>query len=501
MNRRLLIQVASPGVIIGLMLLAACFVSAWSVNKLQTNLSRILKDNVITQSATRDVEISLRKLRYFCLLYLVDPNPPLLEEIKNINQDLQQSLERAKQSAYTDQEKQLVQQIEDGYDRYLREFEHRKAEIDRTGPRTDFAQLANSNPIRHVVVPCEELQLVNERMMRSTALENERVSAKLRLALVLVGLVGPLSGLIIGYGVTRGLTRTIYRLSVHVHDISQRLDQDVGAVSVAADSDILQLDEQLQRIVHQVEEVGQRLQQQHREMIRAQQLSAVGQLAASVAHEVRNPLTSIKMLVDSALRSRNAKPMTMDDLQVIRNEVLRLEQTVQSFLNFARLPTPRRCQEDLRDIVAQAVELVRVRARQQDVEIDAKFPEQAVIGYVDGNQLCTVLVNLFINALDAMPHGGQLEVGLEQLPKRGICLRVSDSGSGIPAVVASRLFTPFISTKPTGTGLGLSISQRIIEEHGGHITAENRTAGGACFTILLPIPSPQENRHANSVSH
>jgi signal transduction histidine kinase len=113
-----------------------------------------------------------------------------------------------------------------------------------------------------------------------------------------------------------------------------------------------------------------------------------------------------------------------------------------------------------------------------------------VLGDVDRGQLGTVLVNLFLNALDAMPHGGRLEVELEPATAvgRSIHLRVTDTGTGIPPEMAGRLFTPFASTKATGTGLGLSISRRIIEEHGGRISADNRPEGGASFTITLPAP-------------
>src|SRR5262249_4226965 len=105
---------------------------------------------------------------------------------------------------------------------------------------------------------------------------------------------------------------------------------------------------------------------------------------------------------------------------------------------------------------------------------------------------CTVLVNLFINALDAMPRGGRLRVTLTAVPDGGYRLDVADTGPGIAPEIAARLFTPFLSTKPTGTGLGLSISRRIVEEHGGALTAANRPAGGACFSITLPdVLSPR----------
>ncbi|HEY1860293.1 MAG TPA: ATP-binding protein, partial [Gemmataceae bacterium] len=302
---------------------------------------------------------------------------------------------------------------------------------------------------------------------------------------VFLGLAGPVSGLIIGYSVARGISRSIYRLSVRVQDVAQRLDQDVASISITADGDIQNLDKQLDHVVGRVEEVAERLQRHQRDMLRAEQLSAVGQLAASVAHEVRNPLTAVKMLVEAALRPNNQRSLSAEDLQVIHREVARLEQTVQGFLDFARLPTPQRSTCDLREIIAHAIELVRARANQQDVEIEVEVPESAVSANVDINQICTVLVNLCLNALDAMLQGGQLDVALVRVSGGRMRLTISDTGPGIHPEMAGKLFTPFSSSKATGTGLGLSISRRIIEEHGGRITGANRPVG-ACFTIELP---------------
>jgi signal transduction histidine kinase len=344
------------------------------------------------------------------------------------------------------------------------------------------------HPIKKVVDPCQKLLKVNQQVMNDTFEESSNVSQQAHLVMVLIGLVGPIGGLIIGYGMARGLSQSIYQLSVRVNDVAHRLDQDVASVSIAAGGDFRSLDQQLQHVVQKVEEVGERLQRHQREMLRAEQLSAVGQLAAGIAHEVRNPLTSVKILVEAALRSNNRKPLSVEDLEVIHGELARLEQTVQGFLDFARPPTLHRTPVALREVVGQALELVRVRARQQGIETSVRCPDEMLPVSVDRSLLCSVLVNLFLNALDAMPHGGRLEVDLEAAPKKEVRIAVADTGTGIPPEVAGRLFMPFASSKPTGTGLGLSISRRIIEEHGGRIAGGNRSQGGACFTITLPAP-------------
>jgi signal transduction histidine kinase len=164
---------------------------------------------------------------------------------------------------------------------------------------------------------------------------------------------------------------------------------------------------------------------------------------------------------------------------------VRLEDIVQHFLTFARLPAPRRQVGDLRDILSQALELIRVRARRQGVEVEVEPAEGPVPVDLDPGLFHQVLVNLLLNALDAMPHGGRLRVAVRPGEDEH-CLSIRDSGPGIAPEMMGRLFTPFASTKATGTGLGLSLARRIVEEHGGRVSAANPPGGGACFSITLP---------------
>ena len=161
----------------------------------------------------------------------------------------------------------------------------------------------------------------------------------------------------------------------------------------------------------------------------------------------------------------------------MHRELDRLEHTVQDFLDFARLPAPRRTLCDLRDIIGQAIDLVRVRAERQQVQISLSTPAEPVDVDVDRAQMHTVLINLLLNSLDALAKGGRITVETQLCNGHEACIRVSDTGAGIARAMEGRLFTPFASTKATGTGLGLSISQRIVQEHGGRISAANQPEG------------------------
>jgi two-component system sensor histidine kinase HydH len=500
MNRRILVQVTAPAVLIGLLLFGACLVSAWYVNHLQGKMNHVLDKNVSSLRAGQQMEICVRQLRLHCFAYLVDPDVQQLATIHEDNERFQQWLLLAAESAENQEEKTYLRAIKEGYDSYQTEFEQLRSELKQTGPRRDFRKLADAGPLRPVIDCCRKYSALNDAMMTQVSQENAELTRGLRLTMLMLGLGGPLGGLLSGYGIARGLTQSLYRLSVRVQDVAHQLEleEHVASVRLIPSSDLRQLDGQLDWVVARVTAVMERLQHQQSHMLRAQQLAALGQLAASVAHEVRNPLTAIKMLVEVGLREDRPRPVTHEKLQVIHAEILRLEQRVQNFLDFARPPALQPGPCDLRSLVEQSVELIRARAGQQNVRLHICCPAAAVVGQVDREKICTVIVNLLLNALDAMPRGGSLEVCLEPSAQRGIVLSVSDTGKGIASEIAAHLFQPFNSSKPTGSGLGLSISKRVIEEHGGSITGNNRLDGGAQFTITLPQPVREDHYAAAS---
>jgi signal transduction histidine kinase len=489
MNRRILIQVTTPGLIIGLLLFFVCVAGAWFIDRLQSNMAKVLSQNVTSLQAAQELEIHVHRLRFHTFLNILDPKRQARQSsIDQDHQRFEEALQKARQAAHTQKEQSLVATIERVYGQYKKELAQFEEEAGRQGTPVNLSQWATQHPIQNIITPCQELLQLSQDSIKQTSEDNSKLNRQVRWLMMVLGLVGPIGGLLVGFAVARGLSRSIYQLSVRVQDMARvaQVDQDVAAVSIQADGDMQNLDRQLQQVVDRVENVTARFHRQQREMLRAEQLSAVGKLAASVAHEVRNPLTSIKMLVEAALRARNPKPLRAEDLQVIHGEIARLEHTVQSFLDFARLPSPKRCRSEMREVVQHAVDLIQARARQQKVEVVSEGPDLPLQANVDPDQFCNVLVNLSLNALDAMPHGGRLEIKLDPSPEGGACLIVADTGPGISPEMKPRLFTPFASTKPTGTGLGLSVCRRIVEEHGGCINASNRPEGGACFVITIP---------------
>ena len=233
------------------------------------------------------------------------------------------------------------------------------------------------------------------------------------------------------------------------------------------------------------------LQRRERDSLRAEQAAAVAQLATGVAHEIRNPLTSVKMLVQAAMQDDGRNTIAPGDLQMIEGEIRRMERSLQTFLDFARPPKPERRELELSDLVERTFALSGARAAKQSVTLNFRRPDASVLIYADWEQIQQLLMNLVFNGLDAMPHGGELVVEMKNLTETEVRLQVLDTGPGIASQVLPQLFQPFVTAKETGVGLGLVISRRIAEDHGGSLTAQNRPEGGACFILKLPTVKPR----------
>lgn len=227
-------------------------------------------------------------------------------------------------------------------------------------------------------------------------------------------------------------------------------------------------------------------EQRERDLFRADQLALVGQMAAGVAHELRNPLTSIKGLVQVNLREAKSRSLPAEDLRVIEQEVRRMERTLQTFLDFARPPRCECRRLSLLPLIEQTLALIRGRAEKQGVALRYVQPARGIFVDGDSDQIQQLLLNLALNALDAMPQGGVLDLGVRPSHGGEVEIEISDSGPGIAPALLPCVFDPFVSGTEKGLGLGLAISRRIAKDHGGSLEASNRPEGGARFVLRLP---------------
>jgi signal transduction histidine kinase len=317
---------------------------------------------------------------------------------------------------------------------------------------------------------------------------------------IVVGLAvcGVAAGLVAGFAIAQRISRSIVQLSEPLHDAAGKLKQVMNPIKVPSQSSFSQLEVALGGMADQIGTVVKQLQEREREVLRNEQMAQVGQLAAGVAHELRNPLTSIKMLVQTNREEAEAKGLPNEDLYIIEQEILRLERYLQRFLDFARPPRPERRPLLLADVIERTLGLIGGRARHQGVALKYEYAGPPIQIEADAEQIQQLLVNLTLNTLDAMPRGGLLEVHVDPPDNGRVELQVLDTGPGIPAELLPRLFEPFVTTKETGVGLGLVISRRIAESHGGTLSGLNRPEGGACFILRLPVSQESGIRNQES---
>ena len=221
------------------------------------------------------------------------------------------------------------------------------------------------------------------------------------------------------------------------------------------------------------------------QMARFERLASLGRLSARIAHEVRNPLTGISLLLDELHDRMLSSPDDQRLIQRALQEIERLEGLVNELLNFASLPDTRLAPGDLSAILRDTLFLVSKQFQKQKVVLHEVIPEELQHPNMDRDRLKQAILNLLTNAMDAMPDGGELWVSAQREDK-GLSLTIRDSGQGIPAERLSLIFEPFYTTKGEGTGLGLSITHTIIASHGGRVEVHSHVGEGTEFRVYLP---------------
>lgn len=229
------------------------------------------------------------------------------------------------------------------------------------------------------------------------------------------------------------------------------------------------------------------------QMARMDRLASLGRMSAGIAHEVRNPLTGVSLLLDE-LHDRLLGQE--NDQQLIRRalgEIERLESLVNEMLHFSSMPEPQLAFGRIEKVLQDSLFLLRKQCQRQGVKLSEVIASNLPEIMMDADRLKQVLLNLLNNALEAMPDGGELNIQLEALPG-DILLRVRDTGIGIPADLLPLVFEPFFTSKGQGTGLGLAISYNIISDHGGEIHIESQPGVGTTVLVSLPVKQCGENK-------
>jgi hypothetical protein len=250
--------------------------------------------------------------------------------------------------------------------------------------------------------------------------------------------------------------------------------------------------ESLEKRMKELENAYDTLRQQEKQLIESEKFAAMGKMATSIAHEIKNPLVSIGGFARLVYR-KVEDPSIKESLQIVINETARLESLLQNILSFSRPPEPRLERNDVNELAIGIIPLIQQEiqelGREIEIEVDL-YPDRLEIEFDEG-LIKQVLLNLCRNAVQAMPNGGKLSLKTG-VKGNFVQIIVSDTGVGIPKHLLTSLFTPFFTTKSTGTGLGLAVAKQVVVKHGGFIDVESEENIGSTFTVNLPMERRDE---------
>jgi len=274
-------------------------------------------------------------------------------------------------------------------------------------------------------------------------------------------------------------------------NITER-ERELGAIINAYNEVTERLKCSHDRLLRETRRLRDEIAEKNRELARRQRLAALGEMAAGVAHEIRNPLAGIQLYASLLLRDLEGNAKACERVERIDAGVRTLDGIVGDVLAFAGGAEPRRSVVELAPVLAECLDCVEParRTRNATISVDEATTDQWL--EVDGAQVKRALQNLLFNALDAAGDDGSVWVFTTAADDPGLCaIHVADNGLGVSDNLKDRIFNPFFTTKDSGTGLGLAITHRIAEAHGGGIRVIDRASGGAEMVLTLPIAGKQ----------
>ena len=261
---------------------------------------------------------------------------------------------------------------------------------------------------------------------------------------------------------------------------------------------------ELDVVCKELSKYDQRLRENHEQLIQAEKLSSLGQMAASIAHEVNNPLAGVliytQLLTKKIAGDNISKEITLDYLSKMDSELNRSTKLIRNLLDFARQSPPTLREVNLNDVVNRALDLTAHSIELQNIQVIKELNPSLPKLMADFDQLQQVCINLILNAVQAMPEGGKLILHTSVDSNNRLKIEVQDTGCGISPENMSKLFTPFFTTKGKGkgVGLGLAVGYGIIQRHQGRIEVQSKEGEGTTFTIYLPLCHEEKGQNSSN---
>jgi len=456
-------------------------ITLWYAARMETLFGAMIDKGLAAVSVASELEISFASQKGFVTAFFLDGDPKWLELLARHQEKFEKDIIEAKARSTSTEASRILSRIESNYLRYVQARDG-VIELYQAGEREVGRKLHIEARSQYdaILDLCGEYRSMHQRDVEDAeraSLDQVRMMSAVALTLMPVVLV---LAVFLAIVLSRQVLGPIRRMARGGEDGNGLFPNEVEA-----------LHERIQDLVKHVGQAKIKLEKSQEHLVQTEKMALVGKMAAGVAHSIRNPLTSVKMRLFSLQRSLTFNAVQEEDFTVISEEIRNLDAIIQNFLEFSRPPKLKKQRASPTDVVDQALLLLSHRLESGRIEMEISREGRLADIMIDPEQIKEVLVNLVVNAIEAMPGGGRLSIqeesGFIEPLGRVAVIRVADTGSGIAEELRETVFLPFYSAKEEGTGLGLSIARRIIEEHGGNLSLTQAKGGGARFTITLPF--------------
>ena len=458
----------------------------WYAHRLENLLGGVIRKELDAFQSAESLVVALAQQKGFVSYYFIDGDPEWLRKLGVHRGIFIAQLEQARRSAVADSEKAALDRIEEEYRSYTR-GKDQVIEYYRSGDRQTGARLHSEIRSRffRTLELCMDFKAMHARRIEAAQSESRDQLTRFRVSAVMILVFNLLLVLLLMAVLLRQIFGPLRRLA---------REASPGGGGADARDDVKSLSRSVRGLIKDIDDTHTALEKSREHLLQAEKMAVVGKLAAGMAHSIRNPFTSVKMRLFSLSRSLRLNAAQQEDFDVVSEEIRHIDTIVQNFLEFSRPPKLQIRSVSPSAVVDMTLQLLSHRLKTYDVSMTVR--RERPLPEIDGDpeQLKEVLVNLIINACEAMEAGGRITIreSLEAAEESGpaAAVRVEDDGPGMSDSVKEKIFEPFFTTKEEGTGLGLSIATRIMEEHGGRLGVESSEGAGTVFILTFPLKEP-----------
>ena len=458
-------------------------IMVWYTYRMQGLLTRIIDRNVAAYQAAEALEIALVNQKGFVSYYFLDRDPDWLRQLGQYRQIFKDRLNEARTFVENEEQKKAINLIESEYVRYVTSkdqvISHYKA-----GEREAGTELHREvrNRFFRILGLCEKYKDLHTRSIKRARDSSHAQGKKLRIVAGTAILIVLALAILLAFVLIAHVLGPVRMLAL---EASREGD------ALKSVNEVKALRRSVKGLIDDVDQTYFELEKSRGTLLQAEKMALVGKLAAGMAHSIRNPLTSVKMRLFSLSRTLDLSTSQKEDFEVISEEIRHIDNIVENFLEFSRPPKLKMQRVSPSDVVDITIQLLEHRLQSYDVNVKLIRKHRLPEIQADPEQLKEALINLVVNACEAMEGGGSIVIHEEERfvepLELVVVIRLSDGGPGIPESIQDKVLQPFFTTKEEGTGLGLSIATRIVEEHGGWMDLTSEEGKGTTFVITLPV--------------